>query len=131
MGAKVLAETGLDLEDSSSVVEVTISDEYDLFTVQPIVMSGSWGAAEVTCQWSLIGGTTAARWSSLDEPLVLTSADEDLITTPRYLGAFRLIRFAVTTDQSGTPGTLGFAVGQDMSFVGRTNAFLASLSPSG
>lgn len=131
MPAKLDTITTIDLETASAKAEILIPEGTEIFRVQPTILSGSWGAAEVTCQQSLVGGTTAARWSSLDEPLVLTSSDEDLVTSARYIKAIRFLRFIVTTDQSGTPGELEIAVSHEGSTLARLQwSVTNSVAPS-
>lgn len=119
MPTKLDTITTLDLESTSSKAELLIPEGTEMFRVQPTILSGSWGAAQVTCQQSLVGGSTAARWSALEDPLVLTSSDEDLISSLRYIKAIRFLRFIVTTDQSGTPGELEIAVSHEGSTLAR------------
>lgn len=108
----------VDLEDSTTTYEIEIPSGCDEVRFQSRVTDGSWTTAEIAVEWSLTGGGDDDRWPELDEPLTLTVANVGTLSTPRYLGSVRLVRFRVDVDQGGDAGEAEIVVSSDSSGLG-------------
>lgn len=88
----------INLETASDGADYSLpTGKIDTFRVQSVLDSGSFGGAIITAEQSIDG----ANWAGLDDALTINS---EAISAAQYLRAVALLRFRVTTDQSGTAG---------------------------